>query len=206
MPNRIKKMTKAELRRYVDAYRVFFNDWIQIKGEGFFRFSGPIAQLVWFENLRSGAYRPASAVSILVARNSVMLHGFLDVRHRQVYPREHDAKFKEICSAMQEQFVPPICQPLNPLEVLKTCEENARESIQDAHALSALHAYFGHMNSARKWMDAVKRMTIGRDNLQDWEISCLQDMNQLEKAIQQGNVQEFLEEIRLAEESRLMGP
>jgi hypothetical protein len=206
MAIRITPMTKSELKRYVDSYKTYFCNWTQVRSEGFLRFSGPIAQQVWFENLRSGAYRPASAISILVARNSVMLHRFLDVRNRQVLPREHEGKFKEICKAMEEQFVPPISLPLNPIEVLKTCEENARESIQDAHALSAFHAYFGNLDSARKWMDAIKRMTNGRDNLQDWEISCLQDVKQLEQAIQQGNVREFLEEIRCAEESRLMGP
>lgn len=197
-------MTKSELKRYVDSYRDLFGIWIQVRGEGYLRVSGPCAQQVWFENLRSGAYRPASAISILVARDSVFLHGFLDVRNRQVYQREHETRFKDVCKAIQEQFVPSIGLPLNPVEVLKTCEENARESINDAHALAAFHAYFGNMDMARKWIDTLRRMTRERNNLQPWETSCLQAVNHLEEAIQNGKAEEFLDEIRQAEESRLM--
>lgn len=200
----IKPMTKSELRKYVEAYRPLFCNWNAVGNDGFVRVSGPIAQMVWFENLRSGAYRPAAGVSILVAKGGSMLHQFLDIRNRQVLPREHDSKFERVCQAMCDQFVPSINSPLDASEVCRLCEERATGRIHDAHSLSALYAYLGDFDSARKWLESLKRLTKGRTDLTDWEENFVRAANALEEAIESGNVKDLLDEIRLAEESRLL--
>ena len=204
MAIKIKPMTKSELRQYVEAYRSVFGNWTGIRGEGFLRISGPVAQQVWFENLRSGAYRPVCAISILVAKGGAMLHQFLDIRNREVLPREHDLKSERVCKAMCDQFVPSIILPLNATEVCQLCEEQAVERINDAHSLSALNAYLGNIDSARKWIDTLKRQTHDRTDLQDWERNCVVAANALEKAIESGNVKAVLDEIRLSEEARVL--
>ena len=197
-------MTKAELRKYVEAYRPLFCNWTAVRDEGFVRVTGPIAQKIWFENLRSGAYRPVAGVSILVARGGSMLHQFLDIRNREVLPREHDSNFENVCQAMCDQFVPSIISPLDASEVCRLCEERATGRINDAHSLSALNAYLGDFDAARKWLDTLKRLTKDRTDLEDWEENCVRAANALEQAIESGNVKAVLDEIRLAEESRLL--
>lgn len=197
-------MTKAELRKYVEAYRQLFCNWTAVRDEGFVRVTGPIAQKIWFENLRSGAYRPVAGVSILVARGGSMLHQFLDIRNREVLPREHDSNFENVCQAMCDQFVPSIISPLDASEVCRLCEERATGRINDAHSLSALNAYLGDFDAARKWLDTLKRLTKDRTDLEDWEENCVRAANALEQAIESGNVKAVLDEIRLAEESRLL--
>ncbi|MFO0979217.1 MAG: hypothetical protein U0996_22605 [Planctomycetaceae bacterium] len=206
MTVKIKPMTKSELRQYVEAYRPFFDNWTAVRGEGFVRISGPVAQQVWFENLRSGAYRPVSAISILVAKGGAMLHSFLDIRHREILPREHDLKFERVYRAMSEQFVPSIISPLNAIEVRQLCEERATGRINDAHSLSALNAYLGDYDAASKWIATLKRLTKDRTDLEDWEVSCVRAANALEEAIANDNVKVALDEIRMSEESRLLQP
>ena len=201
---RIKAMTKSELRQYVEAYHPFFSNWIAVRGECFLRISGPVAQQVWFENLRSGAYRPVTAVSILVAKKAVMLHKFLDIRHREILPREHQLKFEEVFNAMRDQFVPSIISPLNAIEVCQLCEEHAVERVNEAHSLSALNAYLGKFDTARKWIDILKRLTNDRTEIEDWEKDCVRALNSLEEAIESDKVKVVLDEIRLSEESRLL--
>ncbi len=168
------------------------------------RISGPIAQQVWFENLRSGAYRPATAISILVAKGASLMHQFLDVRHREVLPREHDAEFEGVCNAMREQFVPSIISPLDANEVCRLCEERAGERLNDAHSLAALNAYLGNIDSAKKWIETLKRLMKDRSDLEEWEKDRVNAANALQQAIENGNVRSLLDEIRLSEESRLL--
>jgi hypothetical protein len=200
----IKPMTKSELRNYVEAYRGLFSDWMEVRGEGFVRISGPIAQKVWFENLRSGAYRPAAGISILSAKGGSMMHQFLDFPNREILPRDHNSKFERVCTAMIEQFVPSIISPLNANEVCRVCEEHAAERINDAHSLSALNAYLGNIDAARQWIDTLRRLTTDRTDLEGWEKERVLAADALEEAIESGNVKAVLDEICLSEESRIL--
>ena len=204
MAIKTKPMTKSELRQHVESYRSFFVDWTDVGGEGFLRVSGPVAQQVWFENLRSGAYRPVTAISILVAKGGAMLHSFLDIRNREVLPREHELKLEMVCKAMSDQFIPSVISPLNAREVCRLCEEHAMPRISDAHSLSALNAYLGNIDSAREWIATSKRLTFERTDLQNWETDCVMATHTLEVAIESGNVKSVLDEIRRSEEARIL--
>ena len=204
MAVRIEPMTRSELRKYVEAYRPLFCNWTAVRGEGFVRVTGPIAQKIWFENLRSGAYRPVAGVSILVARGGSMLHQFLDIRNREVLPREHDSNFERVRKAMCDQFVPSIISPLDASEVCRLCEERATGRMIDAHSLSALNAYLGDFDSARKWNDTLKRLALNRTDLQEWEKEYVRAAKALEESIESGNVKAFLDEVRASEESRVL--
>lgn len=197
-------MTKTELREYVDSYKDLFTDWTKIEGEGYVRVCGPFAQPVWFENLRSGAYRPASAVSILVAKGTAMLHQFLDIRHREVLPREHKAMLPKVRTAMLEQFVPRIGLALEEQQVLAACEQNAGERLNDALAIGSLHAYFGNDSIAVKWLNVIARLTNDRSDLEDWERERLADSKALANALEMGQAKEYLESIREMETARIL--
>ena len=197
-------MTKLELRKYVDAYRPLFRNWTAVRDECFIRITGPIAQKIWFENLRSGAYRPVAGVSILVASGGSMLHQFLDISNREVLPREHDSKFELVCQAMCDQLIPSIVLPLNAGEICRVCEERATGRIHDALSLSALNAYLGNIDSSKKWIGTLRRLTDDRTDLEAWEKDCVHAVNALEVAIENGNVKATLDQIRVSEESRLL--
>jgi len=198
-----KQLTKTELRKCVQAYSALFPGWTPLGGIGFMRVSGPVAQKIWLEALSYGAYRPASGVSILVARSAGMLHQFLDVKHREVLPAEHDAMFDRMCRAMQEQFVPSITAPLEVNEVCRLCEERAVERIGDARSLAALHAYLGNTEAANKWLDEVARLASEKSELYDYDKERMAAADQIKVAMSHGTVMELLEDIRHSELARL---
>ncbi|WP_373653017.1 hypothetical protein [Schlesneria sp. DSM 10557] len=200
----LRTMTKKELRPYLQAYRRLFEGWTEVGGEGFLRISGPIAQQVWFERLSGGAYRPATAVSVLVAKHSGMLFSFLDYPLREVFPRDHDSKFERVCKAMREQFVPSIASPLNAIEVCHFCEKSAIETIPDAHTLVALNAYLGRLASAQKFLDIFRRLTHNGKDLPDYFEERFRAVNAIHEALQRGNVKEVLDEVRHSEQCRLL--
>lgn len=192
-------MTKAELKRFVKFYKDLFPGWIDCDGEGFARISGPFVQQVWFENLRSGAYRPVSTTSLLIAKNGASLHQFLDIRHREVLPREHERKFAGILVAMQEQLIPSINSPLDETEIRKLFIEQSTGRLIDASSLAALSAYFGDFDDANKWIDVVKQFAQDRNDLWDWERELVNNSLALEEALLHGTVETYLNTIRESE-------
>ena len=113
-------MTAKKLREFVKAYIPAFPGWRLVNNEYFIRCEGPIAQVVGFEALRMGAYRPMNAIRILVAPDAGMLDQFLDVKNREVLATEHDEnKIRQLVEAMEKQFIPAIRSALVPDEVLR---------------------------------------------------------------------------------------
>lgn len=60
-------MTIEELAPIVSDYRREFPTWESLGQEMLVRFEGAVAQTIWFDRLRTGAYRPTCTVRILVA-------------------------------------------------------------------------------------------------------------------------------------------
>lgn len=187
-------MTKAELRKYVPAYESLFEGWHKRSEEAFFRVSGPFAQQVWFENLRSGAYRPAMAVSILVITDGAILHQFLDVKYRQVLPREHERKLDGVRKAMQTEFRPSIAKPFDEEEAMQMFIEQATDRIRDASSLAALYAYAGCLPQALEMVSKVRRLAEAKDELFVWEPALVDQAVDLATAIKNGSQAAYLAE------------
>ena len=88
MAIKITALTKRQLVGYFDDYRDAFPGWNVEHDVDFARTQGPVKQHVALEALRSGTYRPSCSVEILVTPGVPVLTRFLDIKHREVLPRE----------------------------------------------------------------------------------------------------------------------
>jgi len=198
-------MTQKRLHEFVKAYVPAFPDWKLVNDEYFIRFGGPVAQVVGFEALRSGAYRPANGVRVLVAPKAAMLHQFLDIKNREVFATEHDQKMDAVIEAMEQQFAPAIRSPLVPKDILALCENSASERINDAYALSAFNASCGNRERAIEWLDILSRLTEqSEQELFDWEREYMEFGNELRRQIENQNEKSFLTNMCDTEKSRLL--
>ncbi|MCE3016765.1 MAG: hypothetical protein ACK56W_10425 [Pirellula sp.] len=205
MAIKIKPMTKAELRRYVASYELLFEDWSKQDGVGFFRLSGPFAQQVWFENLRSGAYRPVMTVSMLIMQGGATLHQFLDIKNRDILPRDHDRKHESVLNAMQGEFRPSITEPLDVTETIQMFVAQATERILDASSLASLYAYCGNLAKANESIAIVRQLAKSKEELFDWEQNLVRDTESLATAIESGNQEAYLAANREIEMARFTG-
>lgn len=205
MPARNPPMTAKRLHQFVKSYETAFADWELVNDEYFIRFEGPVAQVVGFEGLRSGAYRPVSGIRVLVAPHAAMHHQFLDIRNREIFATEHEEKKQRVIEAMEEQFSPSIRRSLDPSEVLQLCESAATERTSDAYALSALNAACGNRARAIYWLDVLSRLTEkSGDELFEWERENMEFGNELRRHLKEGSETTFLNNKREAETTRLL--
>lgn len=197
MNTNIKKIPKSQLISYFREYREAFPLWDVEHDVVLVRSIGPVKQCIAFEALRSGAYRPSCCVHVLTALNCQLLFRFLDIKHRQVQPREHSAVRSSVLQAMEQQFLPPIRDTLDVNVVLHLAEaEVLADKIERSNAsvaLAALHAHVGNLNRAEWWCRRVPNQLaeLGRE-LACWEHLHARYAKQLCEAIQQGRVESFL--------------
>ena len=200
MPVRIKPLTKAQLAGFFRDYRDAFPGWSVEADVVLSRALGPVKQVIAFEALRSGAYRPSHSIEVTGPPDTgQLLFQHLDVRHREVLPREHATKWPFVVKAMEEQFLPAVREPLDLARVLRLGEEQvARDGSENPvsfSSLAALSAHLGDSDRSLRWCDrsSSRLASLGRDPA-DWE-SRLDSFNQqLRKSIQTGRVREFLRE------------
>lgn len=199
MAVKIVPLTKKQLVGYFQPYRDALPDWGTEYDVMLTRTHGPLRQAIHFQALRSGAYRPSHAVDILVRvpDGCSILHRHLDVKHREVLPRDHAAKWPLVLRAMEEQFLPPIRKPLDVAEVLRLAEaETDRDHIANINyltGLTVLNAYLGKAERAIFWCGRVEETAahLGRP-LGDWETRKRCFILDLQQAIKAGKEQEFL--------------
>lgn len=200
MVSRNPPMTVKRLREFVKDYVPSFPNWTAVKNEYFIRVKGPVAQVIGFEALRSGAYRPSHCIRILVAPQATMLHQFLDIKFREVFATEHRMKIGLVIEAMKEQFIPAIRSPLVPKEVLGLCEDSSRQRIVDAYALAALNAVCRKKERAIEWLEVLSRLTEQPNReLYQWEREYLEFGNELRCQMEVNKEQIYLDEIRAVE-------
>lgn len=190
----IKSLTKKQLSEIVSCYARAFTDWNTVSADRLIRFNGPLLQQIGFEVLRSGAYRPSSAIRVLIAPNVVLLPQFLDISHREIFLREHPTKWERVVLAMEEQIRPSVRKPLEVKEVIELCTSLAAGSANDICGLSALNAYVGNYDGALEYCRLLdeKMFSIGRP-LEEWEELYWQYTKGLATAILEGGVDSFLQ-------------
>ena len=77
-----------------------------------------------------------------------MLHQFLDVKHRQLLPRQHPVMWKSVVVAMEEQFRPSIRKPLDLREIKGLCEQSRQGQPPTTCGCLPIHAYLGEKQQA----------------------------------------------------------
>lgn len=197
----IEPLTKTQLVEYFQVYRNAFPDWTVEHDVVLTRVHVPLRQSIDFQALRSGAYRPSCAITLLLRIPdgcAILDFQHLDVKHREVFPREHLSKWSLVLKAMEEQFVPPIRKPLDVMETLQLAEKQVKGhaetiNINYSTGLAALNAYLGNAQRALYWCDQIENRaaSLGR-GLGDWEVRKLQFTRDLRQAIELGIGREFL--------------
>ena len=198
MSIKITPMTKRQLIGFFNEYRGNFPGWDVEHDLVFVRSEGLVKQHIAFEALRSGAYRPSCSVEVLATPGARVLHRFLNIKHREVLPREHATKRSLVLEAMEDQFQPSIRGPLNVAEVLRLTEEEViRDKIDNINysvALAALNAYVGNLDRATRWCDQVSiQLAETKREPADWEREYVIYTQQLRQAIIHGQEQAFLQ-------------
>lgn len=201
MPVKIRPLTKAQLVGFFKDYRDAFPVWSVEHDVVLYRTLGPVKQIIAFEALRSGAYRPSHSIEVAGPPDGgQLLFQYLDIHHREVLPREHAAKWPAVVKAMEEQFLPDVRVSLDLAGVLQLGEEQiARDGSENPISLSSLatlSARLGDSDRALKWCDRLnsRLASLGREPA-DWE-SRLASFNQrLRNSIQNERVREFLQKV-----------
>jgi hypothetical protein len=198
----IKPISPAQLRACFDDYASAFPDWTRESDIALVRGVGPVRQRIGVEGLRSGAYRPWGTVEVLLAplgRALGILPRHLDIKHREVRPQQHAAKWREVVDAIEEQFQPPVRQPLDLEDTLRRGSAEVVEArVENANydcALAALAAHLGMDEEALRWCErAIARFeTPGRTPF-PWEAPLVQFARGLARASRSGKGRVFLEE------------
>jgi hypothetical protein len=194
-----RKLTKQDLAGFFADYRSAFPDWDVEHDVVLVRSHGLLEQRIAFEALRSGAYRPSCAVYVRPA-DAQLLFRFLDVKHREVRPREHTRKWPLVLKAMEEQYEPPIRALLSAADVLRRAEEEAtRDSISNVNLATGLAVLNAHLERTDRALDLCMRIDDMLENLgrppADWEVERAQLANRLRDALQAGRHQALLEEL-----------
>lgn len=201
-------MTKARLKAIVADYATKFPDWKLAHGSlAFVRDSGPIEQMIWFQDMRK-YYRPTHGISSLVLPEGHirMLPQVLDVKHREVEHRWHERKFADTLAAMEQQFRPDIRKPLDIAEVLALCETEAAampDTTNNMTMLAILSAWLGRDRDA---LDYCKRMqscplpTLAP--IPEWEDAMRAFGRDLARAVEGGTARALLEASRESSKAR----
>jgi len=201
-------MTLNELRPIAEDYYRAFTDWRFLEGELLARESGPVMQVIGFERLSTGSYRPVCGLYCLCIpdRDGRFGHQFLNVKVRQVHPRAHEITREKVVEAIRQEIVPSVDRPLVAEEVLELYERQANPPRSlDAYSLAALNAYLGHDQRALYWCSRFTELVNESANRwQDFDYKRRAFLDQLEKWIHARNAKEQLDRV-LQEERRKWG-
>jgi hypothetical protein len=189
-----KAITKKELASVVDDFSSALPGW-QVLGKAVvYRDCGPIRQIIWFQALRTGAYRPMHGISALSQPLARMLPQMLDVRNRETKLSQHSERLSKMLAAMEQQFQPAIRKPLDIAEVAKLCEAEARETTNDLTMLAVLHAWLGHKTEALDYCERLQHCPMPTlAPIPEWEEEMRSFGRSLARAVQAGTEQTFLE-------------
>ena len=193
-------MSKGQLKAVVSEYAARFPEWtIVFDGTAFVRRSGPIQQMIWFQKMRSAAYRPTHGISSLALPEAHirMLPQVLDVKHREIEHRWHDRKFADTLAAMEQQLRPDIRKPLDVAEVLALCEAEAvviPDTTNNMAMLAILCAWLGRDSEALDYCERMQHCPLPKlAPMPEWEEAMRAFGRNLAKAVQAGSAREFLE-------------
>lgn len=205
---RTRRLTLAELRPIVEFYNVTVPTWRVARKDTLIREAGPVLQGITFERLSGGEYRPTGHVRVLVAPRdfwAMELDQVLNVKVRQINPRQDREYRDRVVDAIRAEFVPNVDRPLVAEDVLSLLEREALPTSGEAYSLAALNAYLGHDERALYWCSRFAEMlkASGRE-LQPFDHKQQAFLASLEGWIRAGDAKQQLEEV-LQEERRKWG-
>jgi len=200
-------MTLKELQPIVADYHRAFPDWHLLEGEVLGRESGPLLQVIGFERLSGGDYRPSCAVFYLCVpdRDGGFGPQWLNIKVRVIHPRAHASLRDKAVEAIHKEIVPNVDAPLDPEQVLAMHETSNPVRSPDAHHLAALNAYLGHDERALYWCARFTELVNSHGlGWQDFDYKRRAFLDQLEQWLNAGEARRQLERV-VQEERRKWG-
>ena len=195
----MKSLTKKELKEYFQVYRDAFPDWEVDEPYSLSRTCGPIRQVIGFENLSYGAYRPSCVIEVAGPPDggSSVLPQMLDVKHRQVERRQHATEWPKVLRAIEEQFTPRVREPMEIMEVFRLAEQEAEKGANGRYlnGVASLAVYVSQDDRALEWCNRAEANFIefGKTTPSpDWMLKQVDFTHGLREAIQDGRGKEFL--------------
>lgn len=192
-------MTTGQIKTVVLEYAGRFPGWtIFVDGTALVRRAGPIQQMVWFQKMRSAAYRPTHGISSIVLPGAYirMLPQILDVKHREIDYGQHQAKIVGTIVAMETQFRPDIRKTLDISEVLSLCKDEAfgmPDTANNMTMLAILSGWLGYDDEAISYCERVVHCELPKlAPMPEWEKMMRIFSNDLAEAARVGHAQDFL--------------
>lgn len=187
-------MTEKQLKDVVAQYSSAFPNWTIVQGIALIRENGPIQQMIWFQKMNYAAYRPTHVIKALPISMPRMLTQHLDIRHREIKYSLHESRWLGVVSAMEQQYKPDICKPLEVSGVLALCEAEARETTNDLVMLAILHAWLGQKAVAIKYCEQLQHCQLPTlAPIPEWEETMRNFGRDLAVAVHAGNERAVLE-------------
>jgi hypothetical protein len=150
------KLTSKEIEQIVDDYHAALRDWQKVGGDTLVRTEELIGQSIWFDRLRTGAYRPTMRVHVFVAPDegggTVVLPQFLGIKTKEVSVKAHLRQFPAVMDALKNEVVPSIEKALNAEKVTTLLRSRAAGRPVGAYALACLFGAMERAEDARQWM------------------------------------------------------
>lgn len=192
-----RKMTPSEFRSVVSDYASELPLFRKTKRLSIERSEFPVRQVIWFQKLRTGDYRPTNSVGAIPFGAKSIIHEVLDVKHRECNIHQHPRRWADIAAAMNEQFSPDV-QKLVDQEALLSRSRAAADSIPMPHPgyrlfEAVLGAWLGKLEVARSACDQAIRFQDWMDRPEpDWLTEIRKDAALLLSKIEANDHIEFL--------------
>jgi hypothetical protein len=160
-----KKLTLTELAPIVADYMAAFPGWQLAGGDMLVRVSGPVAQIIWFDRLRTGAYRPTCRVHVLVAPSEIggtaVLSQFLNIKIRELTLSAHVRSFSVVIAALKSEILPSLDRALDAGAVADLLRDRSLGRPANAYAVACLFGALGRPKESVQWIGEYRRAIAG---------------------------------------------
>jgi hypothetical protein len=161
------RLTSKEIDLIVLDYQPHLPEWKVIGGDTLMRVGGLVAQSIWFDRLRTGAYRPTARIHVLAAPDemggTVVLPQFLGVKHKEISAQSHLKQLPAVVEALRSEVVPTIFKPLDANVVVDLAAARSHGRPAGAYAVACLCAALGRSTEARRWIAEYHSALSGLD-------------------------------------------
>ncbi len=151
----VQKLTLKKIALIVADYHTAFPD-LQLVGDDLLvRFAGPVAQVIWFDRLRTGAYRPTCRIHVLAAPSqeggTAVLAQFVNIKVRETMPTSHEKSVANVVAALKTEILPSLSMSLDVNGIAELLQDRSHGRPASAYALACLFGALGRSKDAVRW-------------------------------------------------------